>query len=245
MQRTADPVARSPAKYPAGANRIQKMVNGRLIERVTLLRFAETLQQSLSCNPRLAADCCRSWGSLMPSPAASTAAVRNALRRFRRNRRGSTAVEFALVAPVFFALLFAIIETAMVFFAAQVLETVTQDSGRTIMTGQVQTAALTKDQFKTAVCARISVLFDCANGIYIDVQSYPSFANVVITDPIDASQSFVPPTNYNPGVQGNIVVVRLFYQWPLFVTGLGYNIANLNTGKRLLSGTAVFRNEPY
>jgi Flp pilus assembly protein TadG len=244
MQRTADPVARSPAKYPAGANRIQKMVNGRLIERVTLLRFAETLQQSLSCNPRLAADCCRSWGSLMPSPAASTAAVRNALRRFRRNRRGSTAVEFALVAPVFFALLFAIIETAMVFFAAQVLETVTQDSGRTIMTGQVQTAALTKDQFKTAVCARISVLFDCTNGIFVDVQNYPAFANVAITDPISGG-CFVPPNNYNPGGPGDIVVVRLFYQWPLFVTGLGYNIANLCGSKRLLSGTAVFRNEPY
>ena len=48
----------------------------------------------------------------MSSPAVSTATVRNALRRFRRNRRGSAAVEFALVAPMFFALLFAIIETA-------------------------------------------------------------------------------------------------------------------------------------
>ena len=56
-------------------------------------------------------------------PMLSTATVRNAMRRFRRNRRGSAAVEFALVAPVFFALLFAIIETAMVFFAGQVLET--------------------------------------------------------------------------------------------------------------------------
>lgn len=177
----------------------------------------------------------------MPSPAASTAAVRNALRRFRRNRRGSTAVEFALVAPVFFALLFAIIETAMVFFASQVLETVTQDSGRTIMTGQVQTSALTQSAFKTAVCARISVLFDCTNGIYIDVQNYPSFANVVITDPIGC---FVPPNNYNPGGPGDIVVVRLFYQWPLFVTGLGFNIATCGS-KRMLSGTAVFRNEPY
>ena len=64
----------------------------------------------------------------MSSPAGSTAAARKALRRFRRNRRGSAAVEFALVAPVFFALLFAIIETAIVFFAGQVLETVTQDS---------------------------------------------------------------------------------------------------------------------
>ena len=186
----------------------------------------------------------------MPSPASSTAAATNVFRRFRRNRRGSAAVEFALVAPVFFALLFAIIETGIMFFASQVLETVTQDAARQVMTGQAQAAGYnTATNFKTNVICTpnnvVNVLFDCANGIYIDVQSYPSFANVVITDPIDASQSFVPPTNYNPGVQGNIVVVRLFYQWPLFVTGLGYNIANLNTGKRLLSGTAVFRNEPY
>ena len=39
------------------------------------------------------------------------------LRRFRRNRRGSAVVEFALVAPMFFALLFAIIETALMFFS--------------------------------------------------------------------------------------------------------------------------------
>src|ERR1700720_1113722 len=168
MQRTADPVARSPAKYPAGANRIQKMVNGRLIERVTLLRFAETLQQLLSFNPRLAADCCRSWGSLMPSPAASTAAVRNALRRFPRNRRGSTAVEFALVAPVFFALLFAIIETAMVFFAAQVLETVAQNSARLIMTGQAQTGGWQASDFQNKVCGQIPALLSCAN-VYVDV----------------------------------------------------------------------------
>ncbi|MEN3364062.1 MAG: hypothetical protein V7606_1336, partial [Burkholderiales bacterium] len=108
----------------------------------------------------------------MSSPAAPTASVRNALRRFRRNRRGSAAVEFALVAPVFFALLFAIIETAIVFFAGQVLETVTQDSARLILTGQAQTAAYTQADFKrVVVCGPlINVLFDCTNGIYVDVQ---------------------------------------------------------------------------
>ncbi|MBW8857368.1 MAG: pilus assembly protein, partial [Bradyrhizobium sp.] len=64
----------------------------------------------------------------------STAPKANILRRFRRNRRGSAAVEFALVAPVFFAVLFAIIELALVFFASQILETVTQDTSRLIMT---------------------------------------------------------------------------------------------------------------
>ena len=104
----------------------------------------------------------------MPSRAASTASVRHVWRRFRRNGRGSAAVEFALVAPVFFALLFAIIDTGVMFFASQ-----------------------------------------------------------------------------QPRGPGDIVVVRLFYQWPLYVTGLGYNIANLSGSKRLLAATAAFCNEPY
>jgi Flp pilus assembly protein TadG len=182
----------------------------------------------------------------MPSPAASTAFVRNALRRFRRNRRGSTAVEFALVAPVFFGLLFAIIEIALVFFASQVLETVTQDSARMIMTGQAQTAGYTAATFKTnVVCAKIAVLFDCANGITIDVQNYPAFASVTVADPIDASQNFIANQKFCMGDAGDIVVVRLFYQWPLFVTGLGFNISNLTGSKRLLVATAAFRNEPF
>jgi Flp pilus assembly protein TadG len=73
------------------------------------------------------------WGRF---DVAAIRCFRNLLSRFRRNRRGSTVVEFALVAPMFFALLVAIIETARMFFATQVLETVTQDSARLIMTGQ-------------------------------------------------------------------------------------------------------------
>src|SRR4051794_13690527 len=181
----------------------------------------------------------------MTSPPSSATSLRSALRRFRRNRRGSAAVEFAIVAPIFFALLFAIIETAIVFFAGQVLETVTQDSARMILTGQAQNAGYSASQFKTYVCGKVSVLFDCANGIYVDVQSYSGFSGVSINDPIDSGKNFVPPNNYSPGGPGDIVVVRLFYQWPLFVTGLGYNIANLSGSKRLLTATAAFRNEPY
>src|SRR3954468_134681 len=95
----------------------------------------------------------------MPLPASSPAPVKTALPRFRRSRRGSAAVEFALVAPVFFALLFAIIETSLVYFAAQVLETGVQDSSRMIYTSQSVTAA----NFRQDLCDRVSVLFSCAN----------------------------------------------------------------------------------
>ena len=183
----------------------------------------------------------------MPPPAGSTATAKNVLRRFRRNRRGSVAVEFALVAPVFFALLFAIIETAIMFFASQVLETITQESARQILTGQTQTAALTQAQFKSnVVCPQIPALFTC-NNIYVDVESYPSgqFSSVTINSQIDGSKNFINNMKYCPGNGGEIVVVRLFYQWPLLVTGLGYNISNLAGNMRLLSATAAFRNEPF
>lgn len=169
----------------------------------------------------------------------------NILRRFRRNKKGAAAVEFALVAPMFFAVLFAIIEMALVFFASQILETVTQDTSRLIMTGQAQNAAFTQAQFKNAVCAKLVTMFDCVNGISIDVQSYKAFSTIDISDPIDAGKNFVPPNNYLPGGPGDIVVVRLFYKWPLFVTGLGFNIANVGTNQRLLTATAAFQNEPY
>jgi Flp pilus assembly protein TadG len=183
----------------------------------------------------------------MSSSAASTASLRKALRRFRRNRRGSAAVEFALVAPVFFALLFAILETGIMFFADQYLETVTQDSARMILTGQAQNLNYDLAHFKTnVVCPRIIALFDCANGIFVDVKSYPTFSNVTLNSQIDANGNFDSSTlQYTPGGSGSIVVVRLFYQWPLFVTGLGYNISNLTGSKRLLVATAAFQNEPY
>jgi Flp pilus assembly protein TadG len=175
----------------------------------------------------------------------STVPKTSILHRFRRNRRGSAAVEFALVAPIFFAVLFAIIELALVFFASQILETVTQDTARLIMTGQAQNAAFTQAQFKNAVCAKLTVMFDCVNGVAIDVQSYTTFSTVDISSPIDASKNFVPPNNYLPGGPTDIVVVRLFYKWPVFVTGLGFNLANLSGNKRLLTATAAFQNEPY
>lgn len=167
------------------------------------------------------------------------------LRRFRRNRGGSAVVEFALVAPMFFALLFAIIETAFMFYASQVLETVTQDSARLIYTGQAQGSALTQAQFKSNVCSRVAALFDCVNGITVDVQSYSSFAAVNIADPIDAGKNFTNPNNYSPGAAGDIVVVRLFYQWPILVTKFKYDISNLAGSKRLLTATAAFQNEPF
>jgi Flp pilus assembly protein TadG len=185
----------------------------------------------------------------MPQPSGS---FRKLLRRFHRDRRGVTVVEFALVAPVFFALLFAIIETAMVFFAGQVLETIAQDSARLVLTGQAQGGSLSQEDFKKQVCAhRLMFMFDC-NSVYVDVRSYAQATLVKIPNQIGPGSSFINDMKYCPGQDGSVAVVRLFYQWPVLIIkmfnlgyNLEYNLSNLSGSKRLLSATAVFKNEPF
>jgi Flp pilus assembly protein TadG len=167
------------------------------------------------------------------------------IRRLTRQQDGAAAVEFAMVAAPFLALVFAIMETAMVFFAGQVLETAAADSARLIMTGQAQNQSFSQAAFKDAVCSRIYGLFDCASGIYIDVKTYTSFASVDTTPPIDKDGKLITNFTYQPGLPGDIVVVRLFYQWPVYVPLLGFNLADMAGGKRLIAATVAFRNEPY
>jgi Flp pilus assembly protein TadG len=169
-------------------------------------------------------------------------------RRFIRQQDGAAAIEFALVALPFLALTFAILETALVFFAGQTLEAAAADSGRLIMTGQAQTGSFDQAAFKTAVCDRIYGLFDCKNNMYVDVRTYSSFASsatAVNTSPIQNGKFDSTKVAYNPGGPGDIVVVTLYYEWPIYVTLLGNKLDNLNGGERLLVATSVFKNEPY
>lgn len=183
----------------------------------------------------------------MSSSATSTAFARDMFRRFGRNRKASAAVEFALVAPVFIALLFAIVETALMFFASQILETVAQESARQIMTGQSQASGNTTAALfiTNVVCNQPQPLLNC-NSISVDIESDPSqFSNVAIANPVTNGAFDPSKLKYNPGGSCSVVTVTLYYQWQMLVTGLGYNISNLNGNIRLLSATAAFRNEPY
>jgi Flp pilus assembly protein TadG len=174
-----------------------------------------------------------------------TAIRSRALRRFVRRQEGAAAVEFALVATPFLALLFAILETAMVFFAGQTLEAAASDSARLIMTGEAQTKSFSAADFKTEVCNRMYGLFDCTNGVYVDVKSYTSFAAVNTAYPVNNGKLDTANMGYSPGGPSTIVVVSLYYEWPIYVSLLGNNLANLDGNKRLLAATSVFRVEPY
>lgn len=166
-----------------------------------------------------------------------------AIRRFLRAGEAATAVEFALVAPAFIALLFAILETALVFFAQQVLQTATLQAARQIMTGQAQSANLTQAQFEAAVCANTGGLFNCGN-IYAAVQTFTTFSSVSMVNPISNGKFSSSNLPYSPGAPGDVEVVQVFYQWPVWPGPLNFTLSNTSGNTNVIVATAAFRNEP-
>ncbi len=176
------------------------------------------------------------------------------VRRLSSDRSGATAIEFALVAAPFFAFMLAIIEVAMVYFGGFVLESAVEQASRMIRTGQAQQQGFTEAQFKQEICNNVASLFDCANGLKLDVQRFDNFTGV-------GDGNFDPPLDgdgglddggfaFDPGTGGDVVLVRAYYVWDLIaafpeeIGGIRIGLSNM-PGGRLLTATAAFRNEPF
>lgn len=162
---------------------------------------------------------------------------------FSRDQSGVTAVEFALIAPPFFALLLALFEVGMVFFSGSVLENAVNDSARLIRTGQAQSGGFSKASFRNSVCQNLS-MFDC-NKLVVSVETFQSFAGIGNpSSPLDANGNLKTSFPFDMGVGGDIVLVRVFYEWELIAPKLTL-LSNMGTGNRLLTTAQVFRNEPF
>jgi Flp pilus assembly protein TadG len=159
-----------------------------------------------------------------------------------RDENGATAVEFALVALPFIVLLIAIIETALLFFAQQFLQAATQQSARLIMTGQAQQQGMTASQFHQAVCTNAGSMFNCS-GLYVNVQTFQSFSAISDPNTINNGTLNTQNTAYTTGSPGDIVLVQVYYDWPV-ISLPGMNLAN-NGNYTVIQSTVVFRNEPY
>lgn len=168
------------------------------------------------------------------------------VKALSRDRRGSVAVEFSLIAIPFFMLLFGILETGLVFFGNSMLDKATADAARLVRTGQAQAQNMTASQFHDYICTQVSPLLNCGANLQVDVEAFSDFGNVNIPNPIDANGNLDPNLNhYVIGGPGDIVLVRTFYTWDIITPLLRPFFSNLSNGQRLMSSAATFRNEPF
>ena len=164
--------------------------------------------------------------------------------RFVADDRGATVIEFAMVAVPLFSLLIAALETALISFSQQQIETAAETAARTITTGRAQSASMTQQQFHDATCATLPNYLSCAKLI-VDVQRASSFSAVTLSTPtITYDSSGKPVTAYAIGGAGDIVIVRAMYLWPLPTLGFGLKLNNVGA-THLLIGVNVAKTESY
>lgn len=178
------------------------------------------------------------------------------LRRFRRSQDGATIVEFAIVAMPFFALLFAIFETALMFWTNQVLEESLSQVSRSLITGQsrsiytASTGAANAAKFRDDVCARAPMgLIDCSK-LSVDIRVYSSFAAAGTgstgSNPIAGGTLNTTGFTYNQPQKNDIVVVRAVLDYKLFLTSwASTSLANIGSGRRGIIASMAFRAEPF
>ncbi len=168
------------------------------------------------------------------------------LGRIFKDQRGAAAVEFAMLATPMIALVMVSIQTAIVFFMDQTLQTAAKQATRELMTGAAQNSSVTQSQFKSTVCADVPGL-NCSN-LYVDVQSGSDFSSINTSAyalTFNSGGSVTNTFNYSPGGPGDIVIVRVMYLWPIFGGPLAVGLGGEPGNTQLLSATVVFKNEPY
>ena len=176
-------------------------------------------------------------------------------RRFLANEDGVYAIEFALIAVPFFSLLFMIFEVAFTIFANQLLDNAIADSARLIRTGQAQEQSFDKGKFKTEVCSRLVGFFDCDSHLHVDVRTYSNFS-AANSDASPVSESTeedeegmlklsTGDMKYDHGGASEIVVARVYYEWPMITPLTEKLFSNMTSGRRLIASVAAFRNEPF
>jgi len=170
-------------------------------------------------------------------------------KRFARARRGSAAVEFALVLMPFFLLTFGLAEVAMIGFAQTSLDFAVSETSRQIRTGQAQNGGVTEAQIKTQLCNELNnfIVMGCDGNLFLDVRRFDSFVDAGnnAQNPIQNNQFSGAGMGYQPGASSDIVVVRAYYRWHVMTPLFEPVFQNISGGERILVATMMFRNEPF
>ena len=148
---------------------------------------------------------------------------------------GATAVEMALITPVFFMLLIGITETSMIETAQQLMENAAYNTSRLAKTGYTA-AGQSQSQTVTGIMNK-------------ELQAFGSFFDTTkITMTSLAYSSFTAAAGGTGGTNGlgttqQIVVYTFTYPWKIFTPMIGNLIGT--DGKITLTAKIVVHNEPY
>ncbi|HUI05734.1 MAG TPA: TadE/TadG family type IV pilus assembly protein [Verrucomicrobiae bacterium] len=147
-----------------------------------------------------------------------------------QGRRGQSLVEFAMVAPLFFLLVFGITDFGRLFFTQQTLQFALREAGRYAVTGQHQ--YIDPNDHSAGTYSRVQSIRNVAQ----------QYAMGLLSDPSAIQISSGSTTNYAGG-PGETVVVSLTTDLKLITPFIG-NFFGPNGDYRFTVST-TFKNEPF
>ena len=163
---------------------------------------------------------------------------------FIRDRKGSAAIEFAILALPFMVLIFAIIEIAVMYLVDSGLDSALHRAVRQVRVGTAKNASWTVTEFKNAVCSDLSYSFSCSKSLKVralvvtDMNSIDRISGI-------SNGSLSVTENFNIGGSGDYVLIQAFLPWDPVIKLYSFSTTRLADGSYVLGSSELFRNEPF
>ena len=166
---------------------------------------------------------------------------RNLLRRFARERKGSTAIEFAAIIVPFLMMIFGTLEIALIHLTRTSISNAMEIESRPIMTGEAGCISL--DAFKTGMCSNMGIAGagGCMPNMKMSLEELSSFAANPAPDPSDFG---AVNENMDHGQGGSVMLLRTYHRWDVLFPFLDKALGG-DDGEVMLVSHLAFRNEPF
>ena len=164
--------------------------------------------------------------------------------RFAKAKEGTTLIEFALLAPVFFMLVMGLVEFVLFQYKTYALNHVVYEAARNLQTGEVQSAANMEEAFKEEVCAQAGPMIDC-ELIMFDVRAFDEIEEISYP-PVEFDDEGNPVNFvFEPGGAEQYSVVRASIHHQ-FVTPFMDELFRIGPDMpAIVNAFCVVRNEPW
>lgn len=172
------------------------------------------------------------------------------VRRAGRDDSGATAVEFAMIATPFFALLFGTFGIGIYQFTQFSLQNAVDQAARQIRTGTYQTGGatggvMTTQEFKTAVCSKAAAFIDCTSKLKVFIVTPgTSFSSATTNAPACTAADPASTTTTVTAGSNTIVLVLACYTFDLAASLPYLQLGPTKGSAAVIQASSVFKTEP-
>jgi Flp pilus assembly protein TadG len=180
-------------------------------------------------------------------------------RRFGRDTRGVTAIEFGMLLGPFLMFIIMFMLFALYFFTMSSIEKGMDQASRMIRTGQAVALNWTVQDFRQAICQGADAKIDCTK-VQVWTQPYSDWSAITSSTNVDSNglhkcvdqnNAVLTNTNYGAliatqaGTASNVVIVTVCYPWDFASKLPFFKLGNMQNGSMMIQSSTAFRTEPY